>query len=103
MKRSAGGAGIFFLPLENLSKRARAPRERKRTRRRGHERADGSDFVGGMSGGLFNNDLVTELRAVRSDESFSRRVAFAYLDGHQYADRMKSLGLFGGAEFSTNK
>mmetsp|Transcript_31601 Transcript_31601/g.108680 ORF Transcript_31601/g.108680 Transcript_31601/m.108680 type:complete len:319 (-) Transcript_31601:107-1063(-) len=75
---------------------------------RSHDRSNAS-FVGGKSGGLFNDDVVRELEACRLDGSFSHRVAFAYLDGHQYADRMKSLGLFGGAErlpalaFNTNE
>ena len=40
---------------------------------------------------------VEEFRAVRKDESFRDRVAFAYVDGVAQQDRMKALGLFGGA------
>lgn len=75
---------------------------------RGHDR-DNAPFVGGKSSGLFNEDLVNEVRSVARDESFGPRVAFAYCDGRLYADRMKSLGLFGGAErlpalaFNTNE
>lgn len=54
-------------------------------------------FVGGKSGKLFNEDLVNELRAVQRDGSFSGRVAFAYIDGVAHADRMRPLGLYGGA------
>ena len=70
---------------------------------------DGAPFVGGRSGGLFNNDLVEELRAAQKDESFRDRVAFAYIDGVAHADRMRGLGLFGGKEklpalaFNTNE
>jgi len=61
---------------------------------RGHER--GME-LSGLSGGVPNRDLVEEFRAVRKDESFRDRVAFAYVDGVAQQDRMKALGLFGGA------
>lgn len=76
---------------------------------RGHDRSNASRFVGGLSGSLYNNDLVAEVSAVARDESFRDRVAFAYCDGILYADRMKALGLFGGKErlpalaFNTNE
>jgi hypothetical protein len=53
--------------------------------------------LSGLSGGVPNIDLVEEFRAVRKDESFRYRVAFAYVDGVAQQDRMKALGLFGGA------
>ena len=61
---------------------------------RGHDR--GME-LSGLSGGVPNRDLVEEFRAVRKDESFRDRVAFAYVDGVAQQDRMKALGLFGGA------
>ena len=61
---------------------------------RGHER--GME-LSGLSNGIPNRDLVEEFRAVRKDESFRDRIAFAYVDGVAQQDRMKALGLFGGA------
>ncbi len=52
--------------------------------------------VGGRSGGLFNELLIDELRAVAREHS--DRILFVFLDGTQYQDQMRSLGLYGGAE-----
>ena len=52
--------------------------------------------VGGKSGGILNEDLLEEFRAVAKEHR--DRISFVYLDGNDYVDKMKSLGLYGGRE-----
>eukprot|EP00981_Chlorochromonas_danica_P004016 scaffold766_cov167-Ochromonas_danica.AAC.4 len=52
--------------------------------------------LGGRSGGILNEVLVEELRAVAKEHR--DRLLFGYLDGTLYEDQMKALGLFGGKE-----
>ena len=52
----------------------------------------------GRSGGISNEDLLDELRAVAKEHH--ERLLFVYLDGSlpEHQDKMKGLGLYGGRE-----
>lgn len=52
--------------------------------------------VGGRSGGVLNEVLLEEFRAVAKEHV--DRISFVYLDGNKHQDQMRSLGLYGGAE-----
>ena len=52
--------------------------------------------VGGKSGGIFNEVLLEEFKAAAKEHT--DRIAFVYLDGNLFEDKMRSLGLFGGKE-----
>jgi Thioredoxin-like domain len=52
--------------------------------------------VGGKSGGVFNELLLEEFRIAAKEHH--HRITFVYLDGNEHADKMKSLGLYGGRE-----
>lgn len=57
----------------------------------------GSDrAMGGKSGGVFNENLMEEFRAAAKEHV--DRIAFVFLDGNLYGDKMRSLGLYGGKE-----
>ncbi|RYH09855.1 hypothetical protein EON65_39880 [archaeon] len=61
-----------------------------------HEFAtDTYGIIGGKSGGVLNEALLDELRLVAKEYD---KILFGYLDGTQYEDQMKSLGLYGGRE-----
>lgn len=53
-------------------------------------------IVGGRSGGILNEVLIDEFRQVAKEHS--DRIIFVYLDGVIHADKMRALGLYGGAE-----
>ncbi|KAJ1432618.1 hypothetical protein B484DRAFT_313858, partial [Ochromonadaceae sp. CCMP2298] len=61
-----------------------------------HAIAEGETFVGGRSGGVFNEELLGEFRLAAQEHV--GRILFVYLDGVQHQDQMKSLGLYGGQE-----
>lgn len=52
--------------------------------------------VGGKSGGIFNEILIEEFKAAAKEHV--ERIAFVYLDGNLFEDKMRSLGLYGGKE-----
>eukprot|EP01036_Dinobryon_divergens_P028294 gene28294-37225_t len=52
--------------------------------------------VGGKSGGIFNEALIEEFKAAAKEHV--ERIAFVYLDGNLFEDKMRSLGLYGGKE-----
>lgn len=56
----------------------------------------GSNMVGGKSGAVLNEHLLEEMRLAALE--FSDKILFVYADGNAYADQMRSLGLYGGAE-----
>mmetsp|Transcript_5623 Transcript_5623/g.9247 ORF Transcript_5623/g.9247 Transcript_5623/m.9247 type:complete len:748 (-) Transcript_5623:127-2370(-) len=53
-------------------------------------------YIGGKSGGIFNEELLDEFRLAAKEHR--ERVVFVYLDGVMHQDQMKSLGLYGGKE-----
>lgn len=53
-------------------------------------------IVGGRSGGILNEVLISEFRILASE--FEDKVVFGYIDGIDYEDQMKVLGLTGGRE-----
>jgi len=61
--------------------------------------------VQGKTNGLLNEDLVGELRYVAKDESFAKRLTFAYCDGATYAARARALGILSlpGLAFNTRE
>mgnify|MGYP003385852118 FL=1 len=56
----------------------------------------GSNMVGGKSGEILNELLLGEMRLVAQE--LGDKILFVYADGNAYADQMRSLGLYGGAE-----
>jgi hypothetical protein len=53
-------------------------------------------LLGGKSGGIYNEMLLDEFKAAAKEHI--DRIAFVYLDGALYEDKMRSLGLYGGKE-----
>lgn len=52
--------------------------------------------LGGKSGKILNENLLEEFRIAAKEHR--NRIIFVYLDGNEHADKMKSLGLYGGKE-----
>ena len=60
------------------------------------EASEAESVVRGRTGGIPNEDLLDELRLAAKEHY--ERILFVYLDGIEHADKMKSLGLYGGRE-----
>eukprot|EP00904_Undaria_pinnatifida_P005915 jgi/Undpi1/2453/HiC_scaffold_13.g05833.m1 len=63
---------------------------------RGYSEPSLASRIGGESGGVPNDDLITELKEVAIEHR--GRICCVYADGIAFSDGMKTLGLFGGHE-----